>query len=120
MQLIISLILALCLSSFVCIQADVYAEGAWRKSIDGDGACWTDRSCQRVLTTAHGGEWNISFPYDSMPAFNQAYLDGADAIKGGKNTQRQLFFSVKKRYAELNDLLTNSSHFILLLLFSIA
>lgn len=63
---------------------DVYAEGAWRKSLDGEGACWTDRSCQRVLTTAHGGEWNISFPYDSMPAFNQAYLDGADAIKGGE------------------------------------
>ncbi len=79
--LIVILVLVQCLLQ---VNGDIYAEGAWRKSLDGEGSCWTDRSCQRVLTTAHGGEWNISFPYDSMPAFNQAYLDGADAIKGGK------------------------------------
>ena len=92
MQLIILLLLVLCLTSFLYIEADDYAEGAWRKSLDGEGACWTDRSCQRVLTTAHGGEWNISFPYDSMPAFNQAYLDGADAIKGGKSDSTSIFY----------------------------
>lgn len=59
-----------------------YADGAWRKSLDGEGACWTDRSCQRVMTTAHGGEWNLRYPYDSMPAFERAFSDGADAIKG--------------------------------------
>ena len=58
-------------------------DGPWRKSLDGEGACWTDRSCSRVMTVAHGGEWNITFPYDSMPAFVQAYEDGADAVKGG-------------------------------------
>jgi glycerophosphoryl diester phosphodiesterase len=34
------------------------------------------------MSTAHGGEWNVTFPYDSMPAFMQAYDDGADAVKG--------------------------------------
>lgn len=58
-------------------------DGPWRKSLDGEGSCWTDRSCNRVMTVAHGGEWNITFPYDSMPAFVQAYDDGADAVKGG-------------------------------------
>ncbi len=75
--------------SIICIVAlgvrDDYAEGAWRKSLD---TCWTDRSCNRVMTCAHGGEWNISFPYDSMPAFQQAYIDGADAIKGGNTSIR--------------------------------
>lgn len=69
---------------------DDYSEGAWRKSLDGPGSCWTDRSCQRVMTCAHGGEWNVTFPYDSFPAFQQAYLDGADAIKGGN------FIDIKK------------------------
>lgn len=64
------------------VSAD-YADGAWRKSLDGKNACWTDRNCQRVMTVAHGGEWNVTFPYDSFPAFQQAYIDGADAIKGG-------------------------------------
>lgn len=62
---------------------DDYSEGAWRKSLDGEGSCWTDRTCERVLTTAHGGEWDLQNPYDSMPAFERAYNDGADAIKGG-------------------------------------
>ncbi len=35
------------------------------------------------MTTAHGGEWNFKYPYDSMPAFQRAFDDGADAVKGG-------------------------------------
>jgi glycerophosphoryl diester phosphodiesterase len=61
---------------------DSYSNGAWRKSLDGDGACWNDRSCKRVMTSAHGGEWNFRYPYDSMPAFQRADSDGADAVKG--------------------------------------
>lgn len=34
------------------------------------------------MTCAHGGEWNVTFPYDSLPAMEQAYADGADAVKG--------------------------------------
>jgi hypothetical protein len=63
--------------------ASPYDEGAWRTSLDSPGSCWTERSCSRVMSTAHGGEWNLTFPYDSMPSFNKAYEDGADAIKGG-------------------------------------
>ena len=47
-----------------------------------EDACWTYRSCKRVMTTAHGGEWNLTFPYDSLPAFEKAYENGADAVKG--------------------------------------
>lgn len=72
----------LVLAAITAVYAD-YATGPWRTSLDGPDSCWTDRTCNRVLTTAHGGEWNISFPYDSMPAFEQAFIDGADAIKGG-------------------------------------
>ena len=73
-------------SSYTLRDDDDYANGAWRKSLD---SCWTDRSCQRVMTCAHGGEWNVTFPYDSFPAMQQAYFDGADAVKGGNN----LYFS---------------------------
>lgn len=89
-----------------------YAEGAWRKSLDGPDSCWTDRSCQRVLTTAHGGEWNVKYPYDSMPAFQRAYDDGADAIKGGETAIyfrtcravviQQVFFCLDFRVAKDN------------------
>lgn len=44
--------------------------------------CWTDLSCNRVMTIAHGGDWNLTFPYDSLPAFNKAFEEGADAVKG--------------------------------------
>ncbi|RYH02942.1 hypothetical protein EON65_47510 [archaeon] len=70
--------------SFTVLGQNDYANGPWRKSLDGEGACWTDSSCKRVMTTAHGGEWNVKNPYDSMPAFQRAWEDGADAIKGGK------------------------------------
>jgi hypothetical protein len=77
---------------FVAAVSADYADGAWRKSLDGKNACWTDRNCQRVMTCAHGGEWNVTFPYDSFPAFQQAYIDGADAIKGGKNFYSNIIF----------------------------
>ena len=58
--------------------------GPWRSNLDGDGACWTESatSCNRVMTTAHGGEWDVEHPYDSLPAFQRAFKDGADAVKG--------------------------------------
>lgn len=86
LQLIITLVI-------VCVafgQTD-YADGAWRKSLDGEGACWNDRGCERVMTCAHGGEWNFKYPYDSMPAFQRAFDDGADAIKGGNKISNAIF-----------------------------
>lgn len=68
---------------------DPYSSGPWRSSLDAEGACWTFNDdtgtsrCMRVMTTAHGGEWNLTAPYDSLPAFEKAYEDGADAVKGG-------------------------------------
>lgn len=44
--------------------------------------CWTDPTCNRVMTIAHGGDWNASYPYDSKPAFQKAWEVGADAVKG--------------------------------------
>jgi len=34
------------------------------------------------MTTSHGGDWNIEHPYDSMGAFQRAWENGADAVKG--------------------------------------
>lgn len=34
------------------------------------------------MTIVHGGDWNLTFPYDSRPAFEKAYEHGADAVKG--------------------------------------
>lgn len=31
---------------------------------------------------SHGGDWNLEFPYDSLPAFERAFLDGAEGVKG--------------------------------------
>lgn len=58
----------------------LYDQGNWRSSIVG--TCWTDPTCTRKMTTVHGGEWNVTNPYDSFPAFEQAYIDGGDSIKG--------------------------------------
>lgn len=44
----------------------------------------SEGECIRKMVTAHGGEWNATFPYDSLPAFMTAYDDGADAVKGGR------------------------------------
>jgi len=77
------------LATFVCVFAakaeastDEYLNGAWRKSLDGEGACWTDATCSRVMNVVHGGDWNVTFPYDSFPAFQKANDKGADAVKG--------------------------------------
>lgn len=37
------------------------------------------------MTCAHGGEWNVTYPYDSFPAMENAWNDGADAVKGGNS-----------------------------------
>ena len=58
-------------------------DGPWRKAIAGtNGTCWTERSCNRALTVSHGGDWDLQFPYDSLPAFQRAAQMGADAVKG--------------------------------------
>lgn len=54
-------------------------DGPWRKSLN---SCWRNASCARALTVSHGGDWNLTYPYDSAPAFSKAWADGADAIKG--------------------------------------
>ena len=51
----------------------------WRSSLS---VCWTDATCRRAMTVAHGGDWNLTAPYDSLPAFKAAYANGADAVKG--------------------------------------
>lgn len=46
------------------------------------GACWKDPGCQRALVVCHGGDWNTgSRPFLSLPAFEEAVKDGADAIE---------------------------------------
>jgi hypothetical protein len=79
MKLLTSFLLLI--SAIQIFAGDDYANGPWRKSLD---SCWTEPSCKRVMTCAHGGEWNLTFPYDSFPAMEQAYKDGADAVKGGR------------------------------------
>ena len=34
------------------------------------------------MTTSHGGDWNVKYPYDSLGAFQNAYDNGADSVKG--------------------------------------
>ena len=58
---------------------DEYCKGEWTKSLD---SCWTDPSCIRVMNVVHGGDWNLTYPYDSFPAFQKADEKGADAVKG--------------------------------------
>jgi glycerophosphoryl diester phosphodiesterase len=46
------------------------------------GVCWTDPTCKRALSVAHGGEWTFNGnAYDSNAAIAAAYAHGADAIK---------------------------------------
>lgn len=51
----------------------------WRTSMS---SCWTNVSCDRALIISHGGQWDLQHPYDSMPAFQQAYISGTDSVKG--------------------------------------
>lgn len=59
-------------------------QGPWRTSLNGPGSCWTEGpSCNRVMTTVHGGDWGLNeYPYDSLPAFESAWIKGADSVKG--------------------------------------
>jgi hypothetical protein len=44
--------------------------------------CWTDGSCRRALTIAHGGDWTYAGnPYDSNAALAAAVADGVDGVK---------------------------------------
>jgi glycerophosphoryl diester phosphodiesterase len=80
MFLTLLLLISTIVSSSKAQSNDDYASGEWRKNLDN---CWTDPSCERVMTVAHGGEWNVTFPYDSLPAMETAFADGADCVKGG-------------------------------------
>jgi hypothetical protein len=51
----------------------------WRQSMQN---CWTNVTCDRALIISHGGQWNLSSPYDSLPAFETAFLSGSDSVKG--------------------------------------
>jgi glycerophosphoryl diester phosphodiesterase len=77
------LFLTLLLISMPFGWGEVY-DGPWRQNIVGDNTCWTDvPGCNRVMTVAHGGQWSLpGTPYDSLPAFQRAYENGADAVKG--------------------------------------
>ena len=44
--------------------------------------CWTDATCKRALSVAHGGEWTFNGnAYDSNAALAAAYANGADGVK---------------------------------------
>jgi glycerophosphoryl diester phosphodiesterase len=44
--------------------------------------CWTDATCKRALSVAHGGEWTFNGnAYDSNAALAAAFANGADAVK---------------------------------------
>lgn len=88
------ILLAALLSSngILTVVAEEDYNGPWRTSLDSEGSCWTEGpSCNRVMTTVHGGDWGIEktvdntttlFPYDSLPAFENAWRKGADSVKG--------------------------------------
>lgn len=75
---------ALCVALAVATTVPAPAGGAsvappWRQSL---ATCWTDVACRRGLIVSHGGDWDLTYPYDSMAAFARAYTDGTDAVKG--------------------------------------
>jgi glycerophosphoryl diester phosphodiesterase len=51
----------------------------WRTSLT---TCWNNVTCNRALIVSHGGDWTVIYPYDSLPAFQRAYDEGTDAVKG--------------------------------------
>ena len=82
-------LLGLLLATTTSAQSDPNYGGPWRSSLDSDGSCWTtpvtspDTTCNnRALSIVHGGDWNLQYPYDSMPAFERGWENQADAVKG--------------------------------------
>ena len=81
------IIAALCFTAFVAAasgsdESPSLAAGdvpPWRQSLLD---CWTDATCQRALTVSHGGDWDLTYPYDSLPAFQRALRETTDAVKG--------------------------------------
>ena len=52
----------------------------WQISLEG--TCWTNVSCRRAMIVSHGGDWDLSRPYDSLLAFDKARQEGAECVKG--------------------------------------
>lgn len=53
--------------------------GTYRSSLR---VCWTDSSCPRVFSIAHGGAWDlVSRPYNSDGAIAAAYAGDLDGVK---------------------------------------
>jgi len=55
------------------------------------GTCWTDLNCRRALIVSHGGAWTPIYPYDSFPAFERAFDQGSDAVKGDYRVSKDGF-----------------------------
>jgi len=72
------LLLALIMFSFIeCIPP--LQQYPWRTSLSN---CWNNVTCNRALIVSHGGDWNVLYPYDSLPAFQRAFDGGSDSVKG--------------------------------------
>jgi glycerophosphoryl diester phosphodiesterase len=83
--LVLVLLVTLCSYQSEAVRAgDSSYDGPWRKTLDGVDSCWSSpvSTCNRVMTTSHGGDWNLKYPYDSLPAFENAFTNGADSVKG--------------------------------------
>jgi glycerophosphoryl diester phosphodiesterase len=53
--------------------------GTYRTSL---AICWTDPTCPRVFSIAHGGMWSLTgAPYDSNQAIADAYAGDVDGVK---------------------------------------
>jgi len=62
--------------------AEAAAPGLRASHRDSLSICWTDASCKRVLSVAHGGAWSVlGAPYDSNAAPAAAYAQGVDGVK---------------------------------------
>lgn len=44
-------------------------------------SCWTSVSSQSALIVSHGGDWDLSNPYDSMGAYERAFAAGSNAVR---------------------------------------
>jgi hypothetical protein len=55
-------------------------QGPWRNSVEGDpDSCWRSSvaDCNRVMSIVHGGDWNVQYPYDSLPAMQAVFSFGS-------------------------------------------